>query len=112
MKIYWHSTAPFGGSSYSTLTRRTVPPIVRMGHEVLVGCWYGLAGEPQRWNVHPLDKPDAPPVGSVMLMPGLGHPYGCDSFVPNYETMKADVAISCMDVWVMPPAMTPITTFA
>ena len=112
MRIYWHSTAPFGGSSYSTLTRRTVPPIVRMGHEVQVGCWYGLAGEPQRWNIHPIGKPDAPPVGSVMLMPSLGHPYGCDAFVPNYETFKADVAIPCMDVWVLPPAMTSMVTFA
>ena len=59
-----------------------------------------------------MGKPDGKPVGRVMLMPTLGHPYGCDAFVPNYETFKADVAISCMDVWVLPPAMTALATFA
>jgi glycosyltransferase involved in cell wall biosynthesis len=113
MKIYWHSTAPFGPSSYSVLTKRTVPDIVRFGHEVRVGTWYGLQGEPQGWAIKPRGEPDAAPLQVVTVLPSVDQrTYGCDTFLEAYREFRADLAITCMDVWALPKEMTRLIHFA
>jgi len=112
MKILWHSTAPWGNGSYSMLTKRTVPGIVRQGHEVCVNTWYGLQGEPQKWRILPKGKPDAEPVGVVTILPSVGGGYGVDTMLAAYRAAKSDVCISCMDVWVIPGEISEKLNFA
>lgn len=108
MKIYWHSTAPWSPSSYSVLTARTVPNIARAGYNVFVGVWYGLQGQPLPWTVMTEGKPSH----TVQVIPnGGGHPYGADTLQATYENHKADVLITCSDVWIFQPANTYATNF-
>ena len=109
MKLYWHSTAPFGPSSYSILTNRTVPNIVRAGYGAVAGCWYGLQGKPLPWTI--LNK-DGSKAGDVWMLPNAGaHAYGVDTIQASYEHHKADVLITCCDVWIFPSGVTHRTNF-
>src|SRR3972149_1666969 len=111
MRSLWHSTAPWGPSSYSVLTKRTVPDIVRAGHDVLVGTWYGLQGEPQQWRIRPRDD-KTKESGMVMVMPlDNGQNYGVEVLLASYEWFKADILISCMDVFVLPAQVTSHVRF-
>lgn len=113
MRILWHSTAPWGPSSYSVLTGRTVPDLVRMGHEVVVSTWYGLQGALMPWQIKPRGEPKGATVGTVKVLPCFnGANYGVDTLLAAYEWAKADVCISCMDAWVLPPMLTSRMTFA
>lgn len=112
MKICWHSSAPWGTGSYSVLTKRVVPGIVRLGHEVTCNTWYGLQGEPQKWRILPKDKPEADPISVVTILPSAGGNYGVDTMLAAYRASKSDVCISCMDVWVIPPQISRQMNFA
>jgi glycosyltransferase involved in cell wall biosynthesis len=112
LKIVWNSTAPWGGSSYSVLTERTVPDIVRMGHSVIVNTWYGLQGEPHTWPIHSRNGQHEK-VGDVQIFPSVnGNAYGTDTMLHLYERAKANVLITCQDVWVIPTATTKQAFFA
>lgn len=112
MKILWHSSVPWGTGSYSVLTKRTVPGIVRLGHDVVVNSWYGLQGEPQKWRILPKGKPEAEPVGVVTILPGAGSNYGVDTMLAAYRASGSEVCISCMDVWVVPSEISEKLNFA
>jgi glycosyltransferase involved in cell wall biosynthesis len=108
LNILWHSTAPWGPSSYSILTKRTVPGIVGDGHKVTVSTWYGLQGEPQIWRV-PRGEEKVP----VVILPGgVPEAYGVDVVYANYLRHECNVIITCMDAWVMPASVTCQTKFA
>jgi len=112
MKILWHSSAPWGTGSYSVLTKRTVPGIVRLGHEVVCNTWYGLQGEPQKWRILPKGKPESAPVGVVTILPSAGTNYGVDTVLAAYRASGSEVCISCMDIWPIPNQITRQMNFA
>lgn len=112
MRLYWHSTVPWSPSSYSVLTARTVPQIVRAGHDVTIGVWYGLSGQPMPWTIQGQngDKPK-----TVTILPHHqvgGNTYGEAMLLENYRWSKADVCITVCDVFVFPPHVTGKTNFA
>lgn len=108
MKIYWHSTV-FGPSSYSVLTTRTVPSIVRAGYDIFVGAWYGLQGAPMPWIVK---GQDGQPDKNIIILPNAGsHPYGADTLLATYRNHQADCLITCSDVWIFQPPQTHTTNF-
>lgn len=89
------------------LTRRTVPPIVRDGSDVVVSTWYGLQGEPQTWRVQRGDE-QIP----VAVLPSVDPTtYGVDTLLASYERHQCDALIACMDVWVLNPQITARTRF-
>ncbi len=104
LRICWHSTCPWGSSSYSILTKRTVPGIVYDGHTVVVSTWYGLQGEPQLWPIKRGDE-----VRKIPVLPG-GAPeaYGVDTVLANYIHHESNLLIACMDAWSKP--VTSVTT--
>lgn len=111
MKILWHSTAPFSPSSYSVLTNRTVPSIVRAGHSVVLSTWYGLQGQPLPWQI--MSEDNKKPVGTVTMLPHIGgDDYGAGMLRQHYEFSRADVLITCSDVWVFPQRATVGIPFA
>lgn len=111
MKILWHSTAPFSPSSYSVLTNRTVPAIVRAGHKVILSTWYGLQGQPLPWAI--MDEAGKKQVGNVTILPHLGgDDYGGALIEPHYKFAQADALITCSDVWVFPRSVTNKTIYA
>ena len=98
MKILWHSTAPWSPSSYSVLTARAVPNIVKVGHQVAIGTWYGLQGQPLPWSIQ--DKATGATIARVDVFPaGDGNGFSQDILVQLYKYIKANVAIICSDVW-------------
>ncbi len=98
MKILWHSTAPWSPSSYSVLTARAVPNIVKAGHNVAVGTWYGLQGQPLPWSIQ--DKKSGETVARIDVFPaGDGNGFSQDILVQLYKYIKAQVAIVCSDIW-------------
>lgn len=109
MKILWHSSAPWSPSSYSVLTARTVPDIVRAGHEVTLSTWYGLQGQPLPWQI--LGN-DGKSIGNVSVLPSLdGAQYGNKTVHKIYEHIQAEVLITCSDVWVFSQKLTGQTHF-
>jgi glycosyltransferase involved in cell wall biosynthesis len=106
LKLFWHSTAPWGGSSYSVLTARTVPDIARDGHQVFVGTFYGLQGAPQTWTINKRED-RTQRAALVPILPTVNAAsYGVDTLLGNYKAMQADALITCMDAWVLPPNLT------
>lgn len=105
MRILWHSTCPWGGSSYSVLTKRVVPDIAR-DYETVVSTWYGLQGAPQTWTIH--KREDKTAVARVVpILPAVNAAsYGVDTLLANYLAMRADVLVTCMDSWVLPVDVT------
>jgi glycosyltransferase involved in cell wall biosynthesis len=98
MKILWHSTAPWSPSSYSVLTARAVPNIVKSGHQVAIGTWYGLQGQPLPWSIQ--DKKTGETVAKVDVFPaGDGNGFSQDILVQLYRYIDAQVAIVCSDIW-------------
>lgn len=97
MKILWHSTAPWSPSSYSILTSRAVPGLVRDGHNVALGTWYGLQGQPLPWTI----QNEAGEIGGkVDVFPaGDGQNFSMDVLHKLYKYVGADVTIVCSDVW-------------
>lgn len=109
MRLYIHSTVPWSPSSYSVLVSRTVPNIVRDGHKVTLGVWYGLQGQPLPWSI--TDK-DGKPVDSVTVLPAADERnYGIGTMIPSYKHFKADVLITISDVWVFPGDQTRHANF-
>lgn len=111
MKIYWHSTVPWSPSSYSVLTARTVPAIVHDGHDVTIGVWYGLSGQPLPWRI-PGQNGDGDKVVTVLPHHQVGgNTYGEAMLFENYRHVGADVCITVCDVFVFPPQITGKTVF-
>lgn len=110
MKILWHSTAPWSPSSYSVLTARAVPGLVKAGHHVAIGTWYGLQGQPLPWTIQ--DKKTGDPVARIDVFPaGDGANFSQDILVNLYRYVQADVLITCSDVWPFKPEITGKTVF-
>lgn len=94
MRILWYSNAPWVGSGYGTQTKHFVTRLEQLGHKMAVTAFYGLEG----------GVIDA---GSVPVYP-KGHgagAYGIDTgvMVNHGRHFNADLVISLMDVWVVPP---------
>lgn len=109
MKIYWHSTAPWSPSSYSILTARTVPNIVRAGQDIILGTWYGLNGQPLPWQVKDRNGQTS---HTVTVLPHHGDPYGADVMKFNYKYHNCNVCITCSDIWVFEPKYTHMMNYA
>lgn len=110
MKILWHSTAPWSPSSYSVLTARAVPGLVKAGHQVAIGTWYGLQGQPLPWTIQ--DKKTGEPIARVDVFPsGDGAQFSQDILRELYQYIKADVLITCSDVWPFKREITAKTVF-
>jgi glycosyltransferase involved in cell wall biosynthesis len=110
MKILWHSTAPWSPSSYSVLTARAIPNIVKIGHNVAIGTWYGLQGQPLPWAIH--DRKTNEQIGKVDVFPaGDGANFSMDILAQLYQYIKAEVAIVCSDVWPFKAGVTRLINF-
>lgn len=111
LNILFHSTVPWSPSSYSILTNRTVPNIVKDGHKVTLSTWYGLQGGPLPWNIWNDDKTEV--IETVTVLPFLnGGSYGTDTMVASYIHHKSNILITNSDVWVYPPDETRKVNFA
>ena len=113
MRILWHSTVPWSSSSYSVLTARTIPNIVRNGgHDVTLSTWYGLSGAPMPWQI--IDK-NGSESKTVQIIPHHavgGNTYGEAMLVENYKFTKSEVCMTACDVFVFQPQITQQVNFA
>ena len=88
MRILWQSVSPFCPSGYGTMTSVWVPYLKKMGHEVAIFAYYGVAGSKLDW-------------GDIVIYPNNDHDYGVNQHYIYYEDFKADILISLTDVWVL-----------
>jgi glycosyltransferase involved in cell wall biosynthesis len=83
--------------------------MVRDGHKVTLGTWYGLAGQPLPWTIA---GREGQPAKSVTVLPAKnGSNYAIDTMVASYKHFKAEVLITISDVWVFPKDQTRMTNF-
>jgi glycosyltransferase involved in cell wall biosynthesis len=109
LNILAWGTVPWSNSSYSILVRRTLPNILKQGHPITLGVWYGLQGAPLPWQVN--DK-DGSNIGSVQILPAIdGANYGVESIIPIYEFTKSNLLLCICDVWVFKPKYVYSTNF-
>ncbi len=96
MRINWYSNAAFVGSGYGTQTKLFVPRIKALGHDISMTAFYGLEGGILDWNGVPI-YPKGHAAG----------PHGIDvmTLAAHARHYRADLAISLLDVWVMPPGV-------
>lgn len=94
MRILWSSNSPFASTGYGVQTKRFVPAIRDLGHDVSVLAFYGLEGGVLKW-------------GGIEMYPRAYHPYGQDVIRSTAEHVNADIVISLMDAWVCEPQRYP-----
>lgn len=95
MRINWFSNGPFSPSGYGTQTKLFVPRIHALGHPMAVTAYYGLdSGHILTW-------------GEIPIYP-KGRNQGLDWTVmaEHARHFKADMVMSLMDVWALPPQCT------
>ena len=76
MKILWHSVAPWAPTGYGQQTKRFLPRIAELGHDVALSAYYGLGG-----SVHELDAIFEP--HGLKVYPPYNKSYGTDVIVTN-----------------------------
>lgn len=103
MRINWFSNAMFVGSGYGVQTKLFVPRIKALGHDISITAFYGLEGGILDWNGIPIY-----PKGLAAGMHGIDV-YALAAHARHY---RADLAISLMDVWVMPPGISQEIPYA
>jgi glycosyltransferase involved in cell wall biosynthesis len=93
MRILWHSNSPWSATGYGNQTKLVVPRLQALGHTMAISAFYGLQGGI-------LD------MGGIPVYPGGGHAFGADVLPAHAKHFKADIVISLVDPWVMPPSCT------
>lgn len=93
MRILWVSNAPWTTTGYGNQTKLFTPRIKALGHEIAIVAYWGLQGGTI------LGMSDIP------ILPPGSMPYGQDVVGPHAMAMRADVAISLMDAWVLEPVL-------
>ena len=92
MRINWFSNGPFSPSGYGNQTKIFVPRIHELGHPMSVTAYYGLdSGHILTW-------------GEIPIYPkGRGNGLDCTVIPANAQHFKADLVISLLDIWAVPP---------
>lgn len=90
MKLYWFSNAAWSTSGYGVQTELAARVIPALGHEMVMGAWFGLQGSPRKW-------------GDQWVFPAGKDTYGNDVFAADTQFTEADIAIWFGDIWVAQP---------
>ena len=90
MRILWYSNSAWSPSGYGNQTDIFGKRLKALGHEIAYLDFYGLQGGMVTIN------------GDVHLPAGRA-PYSVDVFAADYHWWKADIGLSLMDAWVIPP---------
>lgn len=94
MKILWHSVPPMIPTGYGTQTKLMLRALKEQGHELAVSCTTSVAASTLVWE-------------GIRLFPDSGHisKYGMDMVKTHAERWGADVVISWLDAFSIPPAV-------
>lgn len=90
MRILWSSNAVWAHSGYGIQAKYLLPRFQQMGHKVAQFAWYGLQGA----AIH---------VGDMPIYPIGNDRWGSDIIGAHVAHFRADVVVSLMDIWVLPP---------
>ena len=93
VRILWHSNlgAPWTGTGYGQQTALWAPRLASLGHTVIISAFWGLTGTTTEWLGH-------------QVLCGGQHDYGADILPAHCRAVKADLAITLMDAFVLDPA--------
>lgn len=94
MRILWSSNAPWCHTGYGIQAKYVLPRLAKLGHEPGCFAWYGLEGAMFAVNMDGV---------SVPVYPKHNDPLGRDVIGAHARHFKADVVITLMDIWVLPP---------
>lgn len=92
MRILWHSVNPLITTGYGTQTKLMIRQLKALGHEVAVSCTCGAPQTTMIWE-------------GIKCFPDSGHlgQYGMDSIKMHVDRWGADIVISWLDAFVIPP---------
>jgi len=93
VKILWHSVAPWVGTGYGMQTAQATSRIHKMGHDVAISAYYGLAGTTMEWE-------------GMKIYPQFAENYGIDTIVPHAlhhfgAGVGSDFRRSAADGWII-----------
>ena len=97
MNILWWSNAPWCHTGYGGQTQLFWWRIQKLGHKVILGANYGLAGSPL--NVEENGE-------TTRVYPNGYTPHGNDIIAQHAKATKADIVITLYDTWVFTPNVT------
>ena len=92
MRIFFTGAAYWVNSGYGKPIRNIVPLLVRAGHKVALGAFYGFRG-----TVADMQIDDAP----LRVYPLMKALYFNDAIEYHVKDWKADVVITLQDVWIL-----------
>lgn len=90
MRILWSSNAIWAHTGYGVQAKYLLPRFRALGHEVAQFAWYGLQGAKVQ-------------MGDILIYPCGYNAWGNDIIGAHAAHFRADVVISLMDIWVLPP---------
>jgi glycosyltransferase involved in cell wall biosynthesis len=94
LKIMWGSNAPWCHTGYGVQAKYVLPRLARLGHDVACFAWYGLEG------AHFTMRMDGEP---IPVYPKHRDEFGRDVVGAHCRHFGADLFVSLMDIWVLPP---------
>lgn len=100
MKILWHSVAPWVGTGYGMQTAQATPRIHKMGHDVAISAYYGLAGTTLEWEGMKVYPQFAEGYGVDIVVPHALHHFGAGPGHDFRNFTAAGWIITLGDVWV------------
>lgn len=92
MRILIHSNSPHLSSGYGTQCALLLPRLASLGHEVAVSAFAGVQGATISWN-------------GFTVYPGGLDAYGSDVLPHHAARFGADLVLTLMDAWILPPEM-------
>lgn len=88
MRILWSSNSPFCTTGYGTQTASTTTHLQRMGHDMAIFAFFGLAGSKVDW-------------GDIPIYPNDPGDFGIKHAKMFFDDWQADILITLVDVWVL-----------
>ncbi len=107
MKILWHSVAPWVGTGYGMQTGQATPRISKLGHDVAISAYYGLAGTMLEWQGMKVYPQFAENYGTDVVVPHALHHFGCKNGDDFRRFAASGWVISLTDVWVLQAPLLP-----
>jgi glycosyltransferase involved in cell wall biosynthesis len=99
VRVLVHGNAPWLPTGYGQQMAQLVPRLASLGHDVGISAFAGIMGAMSAWEGFP-------------VFPGGLEAYGGDILAGHAKAFRADLVLTLMDAWVLPPDMASRLNFA
>lgn len=88
MRILWSSNSPFCATGYGQQTASAATHLQRMGHQMAIFAFWGIAGSKVDW-------------GEIPIYPNDPGDFGIERAKMYFDDWQADIYVTLVDVWVL-----------